>query len=134
MIFLDQVVMLLEWCTLKLVLLDKESNVVFKEGEIWWCEIGMNVGREIYGKGDNFIRPVLIFKKFNEDMFLAVPMTSRPREGSWYILISYGDKEGRLILNQIKSMDRRRLVKRIGTISDDVLTRVRRAFLDFYSF
>ena len=31
-----------------------------KEREIWWCSVGLNVGTEIYGKGEDFARPVLI--------------------------------------------------------------------------
>ena len=31
-----------------------------REQEIWWCSIGLNVGTEIYGKGEDFARPVLI--------------------------------------------------------------------------
>ena len=30
-----------------------------KEREIWWCMLGVNVGREIDGKNDVFERPVL---------------------------------------------------------------------------
>lgn len=129
---LGHVIKLLRWCEIKILLLDRPSNILFKEGEIWWCKIGMNVGKEIYGKGENFIRPVLIFKKFNENMFLGIPLTSKQKEGSWYVLVSYGDKEGRVILNQIKSMDKNRLVKRIGTLEVEAFKKVQGAFWDFY--
>ena len=44
--------------------------------EVWWCSLGMNVGREEDGNEDFFERPVLVLKKFNEDMVLAIPMTT----------------------------------------------------------
>jgi mRNA-degrading endonuclease toxin of MazEF toxin-antitoxin module len=130
--FLEYINAVLNWCIIKISLWGKPSRVLFKEGEIWWCRIGMNVGAEIYGKGENFIRPVLIFKKFSESMFLGMPLTSKQREGSWYVAVSYGEKEGRVILNQIKAMDRGRLVKRIGVLNDGVSMRVYDAFWDLY--
>jgi mRNA-degrading endonuclease toxin of MazEF toxin-antitoxin module len=129
---IDNVIKLLRWCEAKMLLSERQSIVLFKEGEIWWCGVGMNVGKEIYGKGENFIRPILIFKKFNENMFLGIPLTSKRKEGSWYVLISYGDKEGRVILDQIKSMDKKRLVKRIGTLDEEAFNKVQDAFWTFY--
>ena len=43
----------------------------FKEGELWWCSIGINVGVEIFGKGPDAVRPVVIFKKINKFLFLS---------------------------------------------------------------
>ena len=34
-----------------------------KEGSVWWCKLGLNIGDEEDGKGDYFERPVLILKK-----------------------------------------------------------------------
>ena len=31
------------------------------------------MGFEEDGKNDNFVRPVLVLKKFNNDMFLGIP-------------------------------------------------------------
>ena len=66
---LDHVIKLLKWCEAKILLSERPSNILFKEGEIWWCRIGMNIGHETYGKGASFSRPVLIFKKFSNDFF-----------------------------------------------------------------
>ena len=41
--------------------------------DIWWVSVGVNVGFEEDGKNDNFVRPVLVLKKFNNDMFLGIP-------------------------------------------------------------
>lgn len=35
---------------------DKQVNI----GKIYWCNVGVNVGREVYGKGSRFARPVLV--------------------------------------------------------------------------
>jgi len=41
------------------------GRLFFHEREIWWCLLGVNIGSEQDGRGVNFTRSVLIFKKFN---------------------------------------------------------------------
>ena len=48
-----------------------------KEGEIWWCSVGENVGVEVNGKQELFLRPVLIMKKLSRFGFMAIPLTSK---------------------------------------------------------
>ena len=36
-----------------------------KEGEVWMSSVGLNIGYEQNGSENNFSRPVLIVKKFN---------------------------------------------------------------------
>lgn len=55
------------WGILKSRLSQKDKHILFKEGQIWWCHLGMNLGEEEYGKGPNFTRPVLILKKFSKN-------------------------------------------------------------------
>jgi mRNA interferase MazF len=33
---------------------------LFSEGQVWWCRLGANVGDEQDGKGESFLRPVLV--------------------------------------------------------------------------
>jgi mRNA interferase MazF len=67
----------------------KETNtdnvlVGFKERDIFNVKIGKNVGFEQNGKGKDFVRPVLIYKKLSKDMFLGIPLTKTQREGSFF--------------------------------------------------
>src|SRR3989338_8328483 len=62
------------WCRQKIALhVDERPAKFFKQGEVWWCRVGKNVGDEIYGKGEKFARPVLIIKKLTRTTFLALP-------------------------------------------------------------
>src|SRR3989338_4942574 len=47
----------------------------FHEREVWWCSLGTNIGFEQDGKGEKFVRPVLVFKKFNNEICWAVPLS-----------------------------------------------------------
>ena len=95
--------------------LDKSERLpTFKEREVWWCATGINIGSEIYGKGNTFTRPVLILRKFNNYSFLGVPLTSKRKTGSYFHPISFKNIQGSALLNQIKIFDCRRLKSRMG--------------------
>jgi mRNA interferase MazF len=92
----------------------------------------MNVGTEIFGKGQRFTRPIIIFKKFNKNAFLGIPLTSQIKTGKWYVSVTHGEKTDTALLAQIRVMDSKRLVERMETIGDDGFDEIKRSFLDFY--
>lgn len=57
----------------------------FKEKEVWWLSIGVNIGYEEDGKGRNFARPVLILRKFNNQLFLGIPLSTKTKANIYYI-------------------------------------------------
>jgi mRNA interferase MazF len=57
--------------------LSSETRVFFHEREVWWCSLGANVGFEQDGKGIKFARPVIVFKKFNKEVFWALPLSTK---------------------------------------------------------
>jgi len=62
----------------------RDDRFFFKEGEVWWCAVGLNIGSESCGKGDTFRRPVLILKKLSSTAFIGIPFSSQPKSGSWF--------------------------------------------------
>ncbi len=86
----------------------------FQEREIWWCSLGANVGFEEDGKNSLFERPVLILRKFNSELFLGIPLTSRHKEGNkYYIKLKVGGIERSAIISQIRAFSSRRLLRKI---------------------
>jgi mRNA interferase MazF len=106
------------WNKLKKDLSTKKSNVFFHEREIWFCSLGKNIGYEEDGKNDLFERPVLIIRKFNNDIFLAIPLTSSKKEGNYYHQYKLSGRTYASILSQIRLLDRRRLSRKIGMIKE----------------
>ncbi len=97
------------WFPQKKKLDAKKNPPTFYEREVWWCKIGVNVGYEIFGKGDAFTRPVLILKKYSNITFLGAPLsTSLPRFALHHPLEVDG-KKGIVRLDQIRTYDSRRL-------------------------
>ena len=94
------------------------SHVFFHEREIWFCSLGLNIGYEEDGKNENFERPVLILKKFNNYIFWGLPLTSIKKGNKYYFQIhSNTNRDNLVILSQIRLLDCKRLVRRVRTIS-----------------
>jgi mRNA-degrading endonuclease toxin of MazEF toxin-antitoxin module len=117
-----------EWNEIKIKTDDIESNIRIREGEIRWCRIGINVGREIVGKGEDFIRPVLILKKFSGDVFLGAPLTSKIHGGDWYYILKHNNTEQSVILNQSRLLDKKRLQNKLFQIHDRELLKIKQAY------
>lgn len=55
-----------------------------QEREVWICSIGKNIGREQNGGLRDFSRPVLVIKKFNNEMFWVVPLSTKQKQLDFY--------------------------------------------------
>jgi mRNA interferase MazF len=95
-----------------------------KEREIWWCSIGVNVGTEIYGKGEDYTRPVLIINGEIGESFVGIPLTSKIKTGKYVCIIKTTEQLGTALVYQIRSFDKRRLVRKIGKVSHEDYKRV----------
>lgn len=104
---------------------DKKSNIessvyrtYFQEREVWWCSIGKNIGFEQNGKGKNFARPVVIIRKFSNEVFWGIPLTTKIRMGKYYISVDLNDGIQRIAtLSQLRLIDGKRLLDKIKTIN-----------------
>jgi len=73
---------------------EAKERPFFHEREIWFVSIGLNIGFEEDGKGETFLRPVLILKKFNNESFWGVPITRRLKNNQYYFPFKMG-REGK---------------------------------------
>ena len=128
----DYIKLIQEWCGLKVVLWNKQSKAIFKQGDIWWCGLGMNLGEEMFGKGNKFRRPVLVFRKFTSNSFLGLPITKQEKQGSWYVEITIHGEKRWIMLNQARILDKKRLTNRIGALDNTDFRKVKDQFLKFY--
>jgi mRNA interferase MazF len=116
------------WTKQKQKLHYKRKVKYFADREVWWCALGVNVGHEQDGKGSRYVRPVVIRKKFSADACLVVPLTGRRREGKYYVPIgSLGRKHPSAIISQLRFVDRRRLINKIGTVQKETFEGLRKA-------
>ncbi len=116
-----------KWNVRKKNLNANERGADFHEREIWWCSVGVNVGREQDGRQDNFERPVVVVKKLSPDTFCALPLSTKKRIAKFQSAVTHADVHGFALLDQVRVLDSRRLLRKIGTMSEpEFLTLKRR--------
>ena len=109
-----------EWNDVKKSIDSKDINrdLFYHAREVWWCSLGQNVGAEADGKNEFFERPVLIIKKFNSEMVLAIPMTSKEKIGKYFLKVSHDKGDSYANLSQLKVISTKRLQRKIGMINE----------------
>jgi mRNA interferase MazF len=100
-----------KWNQLKQKIDSTNRQIIYKDRDVWWCSIGINIGHEENGKNDFFTRPILILRKFNKQIFLGVPLTTKCKENKFYFRINFKDKEQSAMLSQIRVFESKRLKK-----------------------
>ena len=97
-----------------------------REGEVWMTDIGLNVGYEQNGSEDNFSRPMLIVKKFNNHMFWAIPLSTKQKDFDFYF--NYTDPSGQkvsAILAQMKLVSVKRLKRDIYILPKELFDQIK---------
>ena len=102
-----------------------QRKVKIKKGRVYWCRLGENIGNEEKGKGSFYQRPVMILKKFSNEVALVLPLTTKNKQGDWYYNLPSRDIQSTVILNQAKVIDVKRLENFIyeidATVMDDIV-------------
>ncbi len=97
--------------------LEKNKPPLFNEREVWFVYNG-NLGHEIDGKPKLFLRPALVVKKYNKDLFLGVFLSSKVKEGEFYLNIGkVAGKDSIVLLSQIRTLSAKRLAYKIHKVS-----------------
>ena len=123
-----------EWNKIKKQLEQQEIITHFKQREIYWTKLGQNIGYETYGKGVEFLRPVLIYKKLGNFSFLGIPLTSKEKNGNFYFSF-YPINKSKInyaLLNQAKVISVKRLNNKFGKISVDDYKQLKEKFIKLY--
>lgn len=100
-----------------------EPRLFFHEREVWYCHLGENIGFEQDGSDDQFLRPVVIIRKFNNDIFWGVPLTRTQKDLPFYFTFVIqsetvaNDGNSTAVLSQIRLIDAKRLRRMVGYIS-----------------
>lgn len=126
---------IIDWLKQQIKINDKKRNPPhIHEREIWWCQVGHNIGFEEYGKGEYFQRPVLILKKFNNNLFVGILLSTKLKEeNKYYKKITFGGVEISAMLSQVRTMDSKRLIERMGTLDEKDFLSVNKDFVSMFT-
>ena len=119
----------LEWFKIKPQLDAVPIYPKFEEGQIWWFYLGENIGHEENGKGEKFLRPVVILKKFNYRIFYAIPTSTQNKNNKYYFQINIKGRAVSALLSQMRLLDAKRLSYRQGKLSDPELYLLKKTFI-----
>lgn len=108
----------------------KEVSLFFHERQIWWACLGINVGFEQDGKGVDFERPVVILKTYSTNACLVVPLTTSGKKGIYYFDLGKVDgREAKAIISQIRFIDKKRLVNKVGVLDESTFLKLKKAII-----
>ena len=95
-----------------------------KRGEIWLIDLNPTVGREI-----RKIRPCVVVSpaEMHDHLrtVIVAPMTTGSKLAPFRVPILFQEKRGLILLDQVRAVDKARLVKRLGATEKTLLTTLR---------
>jgi mRNA interferase MazF len=93
--------------------------------EVWWCSLGINIGYEQDGKHNTFERPILVLRKFNKDIVLAVPLTTSIKHNPYNVIFTHEGQEHAAVISQVRLISTRRLKRYMYKMSSDIFKTIR---------
>lgn len=104
-----------------------------KRGDVWFVALDPTVGSEI-----RKTRPCVVVSSARMHRHvrtvIVVPLTSSARMSRYRVPTSFDGRRGSLVVDQVRAIDRRRLVRRVGVLNSaalsDTMHHLREAFAD----
>lgn len=103
-----------------------------KRGEIWLVNLDPTVGSEIRKS-----RPCIVVSppEMHDHLrtVIVAPMTTGARPAPFRIPITFAGKKGLILLDQIRTLDKARLVRRLGAASGATLSAALRTLQETFA-
>lgn len=99
-------------------------------GEVWWCALGENIGIETDGKGQDYLRPVLVVKVFNKNHVWVSPLTTKTKKNRFTVEIKFFSQSSFVIISQLRTISTLRLTRFIYKIDHRDFLRVNESLME----
>jgi mRNA interferase MazF len=111
----------------------RTGSLAVTRGEVWLATVDPTTGSEI-----RKTRPCVIISPPEMHDYLrtaiVAPMTTGSQPAPFRISVSFAGREGLILLDQMRALDKQRLLRQLGTVERKtlraVLARLREAFAD----
>ena len=103
-----------------------------KEGVVWMCSFGVNLGYEQDGTGIQFERPGLVVKKFNNKMYWVAPLSTKQKDLDFYY--NFTDPHGipaAVILAQLRLVSIKRFIRDMYYLDEDDFENILASLINF---
>jgi mRNA interferase MazF len=98
--------------------------MVVGQYQVFLINLNPTIGREI-----NKTRPCLVVSPNEMNKYIGTviiaPMTTKSRDYPSRVPVTFQDRKAWIVLDQIRTVDKRRLIKRIGKIDARTIARVK---------
>ena len=92
-----------------------------RRGEVWLAALDPAIGSEIQKTRPCVIVSPAEIHDYLKTVIIA-PMTTGNKPAPYRIPITFQDKEGLILLDQMRSIDKTRLIKKMGEATDTTLS------------
>jgi mRNA-degrading endonuclease toxin of MazEF toxin-antitoxin module len=111
--------------------INNRTGPFFHEREVWWVNLGVNVGFEQDGVGENYSRPVIILKGLSSSTCLVIPLTTSSNIHKLRIPVGkIENEEAVAILSQIKVVDSKRFIHKVCVLGKEKFEEIRKSVKD----
>jgi mRNA interferase MazF len=107
-------------------------DMVIERYDVYLVNLDPTVGSEI-----KKLRPCLIISpnEMNRHIstVIVAPMTTKTRDYPSRVVCHFDGRDGQIVLDQIRTVDKSRLVKKMGKISQSTIKQVQNVLLQLFS-
>jgi mRNA interferase MazF len=104
-----------------------------KRFEVWLVNLDPTIGSEV-----KKTRPCMVVSPNVTNKYLKtvtiVPLTSTMKDYPTRVNCVFNDKNGQLVIDQIRSIDKRRLLKRLGTMDETTCQKASDAIVEMFKY
>ena len=105
---------------------------MMKAGEIWLAQLDPTVGSE-----PRKTRPCVVVSPDDMNIYLrtviVAPMTTGSRPAAFRVVLTFQGKQGLIVLDQIRTLDRARMVRRLGALRASTLAATLRTLQSMFA-
>ena len=106
----------------------RKDMLLYRERDVRWCRLGINVGFEQDGTGMSHSRPVIIFKAFSRYVCLIIPLTTSTKQNPYHVSVGIiGNRPAFAIISQLRLVDTKRLDQKITILDKNIFEDIRKA-------
>jgi mRNA interferase MazF len=105
---------------------------VVRRGEVWLVALDPTLGSEFQKT-----RPCVVVSppELHDHLrtVIVVPMTTKSRAAPFRVPVTFARKKGLILLDQIRTVDKARLVKQVGVVADKTLLETLHTLQDVFA-
>ncbi len=104
-----------------------------KRGEVYLINLDPTIGSEIHKTRPCVIVSPNEMNKYIRTVIIA-PMTTKIRSYKSRVKVEFNDKQGQIMLDQLRTIDKQRLIKKLGTLSTKEIKQVLSLLQEMFTY